>query len=138
MAVSILCIIDKVKVGVMREFDSDSKPVTTDDFIRFVAKFGKSITCPICHGQSWDVQGVVCGRDLGGDSKMYHGFNIIESIHYTHINNKGDVTPIGGGLPVFRVTCNTCAYLMLFSYKRVRAIMDSSVEIKNNEGGVGE
>ncbi|ECX7401296.1 hypothetical protein CF236_02335 [Salmonella enterica] len=122
----------------MREFDSDSKPVITDEFIKFIETFEKNIVCPICRGQSWDVQGVVCGKDLGGDSKMYHGFNIIESLHYTHINNRGDVTPIGGGLPVFRITCNTCAYLMLFSYKRIRAIIDSNAKTKSNEGNVGE
>lgn len=104
----------------MEEIHIKAASVTTEEFITFIEKFEGHPTCPICRSQSWDVQGEVRDLDAG---EPFGRINIIESLNYAVIN---DGVPLAapGGLPVFRLTCTTCAYMMLFSYRRIRVLID--------------
>ncbi|MBK2955123.1 hypothetical protein FKK45_10745 [Enterobacter hormaechei] len=116
----------------------NSALVTADQFVKFLYKFKKPIVCPVCSSSLWDVQGTM--EIDAVDGEPLH--TVIESLNYGRFKIEEDsVTSYPGGLPVFRLTCNTCAYMMLFSYKRIRALVeeeakktDVSAEGDNNNG----
>ncbi|EDS7589939.1 hypothetical protein OK32_002701 [Salmonella enterica subsp. enterica] len=117
----------------MQEIHVKPASVTTEEFIDFIERFEGSPTCPICHSQSWEVQGEVRDLDAG---EPFGRINIIESLNYAVIDN-GVPLAAPGGLPVFRVTCTTCAYMMLFSYRRIRVLIDEqrkSQDLARKEG----
>ncbi|EBV8361906.1 hypothetical protein IEQ60_001255 [Salmonella enterica] len=114
----------------MNELNESSSIVTTDEFIDFINSFRVPLICPVCTSQSWDVLGLIENFDAGGPwGKM----NVIESLNYAELKEGAKTISFAGGLPVFRITCTTCAYMMLFSYKRVRSIIDAKAAMKNKE-----
>ncbi|EAM7825859.1 hypothetical protein G3755_004058 [Salmonella enterica] len=108
--------------------------VTTDEFIDLINSFKGPLVCPICACSSWDVQGVVEGMNAG---EPWGVMDVVESLNYAQLKKDGKTISFPGGLPVFRITCTTCAYMMLFSYKRVRSIIDANAAMKNKEGQKG-
>ncbi|MCR1319997.1 hypothetical protein NR352_24025 [Enterobacter soli] len=109
----------------------NSPLVTADQFVKFLYQFKKPIVCPVCSSSLWDVQGTMEIEAVEGE--QLH--TVAESLNYGRFNVEEDsVTSYPGGLPVFRLTCNTCAYMMLFSYKRIRALIEA--QSKNNEASV--
>ncbi|EDW6064287.1 hypothetical protein YT14_002405 [Salmonella enterica subsp. enterica serovar Oslo] len=112
------------------ELHISTSQVTTDEFIDLINSFKGPLVCPVCAGASWDVQGVVEGLDAG---EPWGKMDVIESLNYAQLKEGAKTISFAGGLPVFRITCTTCAYMMLFSYKRVRTIIDANVAMKNNK-----
>lgn len=109
--------------------EKNAELVTTDKFMEFIYAFNKPIICPICDGKIWDAQG--CMEIDAVDGEKSH--TVIESLNYARYRTEIDVVEAyPGGLPVFRLTCNNCAYFMLFSYKRIRALIKSRSEVKFN------
>ena len=98
-----------------------AKIISVQEFMDFLYQFKKPIICPVCGTSGWDAQGVMDGEAVKGEPLH----KIIESINYSRFKPEEDMAvsyPVG--LPVFRLTCNTCAYMMLFSYKRVRTLIN--------------
>jgi hypothetical protein len=96
--------------------------VTADQFMNFLYQFNKPIICPVCASRLWDVQGPLSIDAVDGEAPH----DVIESINYSRIKQDEDsVISYPGGLPLFRLTCNTCAYMMLFSYKRIRQLIEN-------------
>ncbi|EHR3820503.1 hypothetical protein KTW47_000761 [Salmonella enterica] len=119
----------------INELHISSPRVTTDEFIDLINSFKGPLVCPVCAGKSWDVQGVVEGLDAG---EPWGTMDVIESLNYAELKEGAKTISFAGGLPVFRITCNTCAYMMLFSYKRVRSIIDTNAAMKKQEEQGGE
>lgn len=102
--------------------NKNSELVTADQFIEFLYQFKKPIICPVCDSSLWDVQGSMEIDAVDGEPL----YTVVESLNYARFNvDEDNVTSYPGGLPVFRLTCNTCAYMMLFSYKRIRALIEA-------------
>lgn len=98
-----------------------AKIISVQEFMDFLYQFKKPIICPVCGTSGWDAQGVMDGEAVKGEPLH----KIIESINYARFKPEEDMAvSYPGGLPVFRLTCNTCAYMMLFSYKRVRTLIN--------------
>ncbi|ELY5259759.1 hypothetical protein WFQ12_21895 [Yersinia enterocolitica] len=113
-------------------FDSkkNAELITADRFMKFLYTFNSPIICPVCKNTLWDVQGSIDIDAVVGEP----AHTIVESLNYSQYKKEDDaVIHYPGGLPLFRLTCNTCAYMMLFSYKRVRALIDSQ-----NKGEIGK
>ncbi|HGK4852443.1 TPA: hypothetical protein ACJ2X1_003889 [Yersinia enterocolitica] len=113
-------------------FDSkkNAELITADRFMKFLYTFNSPIVCPVCKSTLWDVQGAIDIDAIDGEPPH----KVVESLNYSRYSQEADtVINYPGGLPLFRLTCNTCAYMMLFSYKRVRALIDSQ-----NKGEIGK
>ncbi|HAU3212779.1 TPA: hypothetical protein JDH54_000895 [Salmonella enterica subsp. enterica] len=99
--------------------------VSTDEFIKFIYSFNSKLTCPVCRQGLWDTQGLVKIEAVEGEPPV----DVIESLNYSrYIAEEDRTNAYPGGLPLFRVTCHNCAYIMLFSYKRVRALIAKQAE----------
>lgn len=98
----------------------DSELIKTSQFIEFINSFNKPLVCCVCGKQSWTVTGPLDISVVDGQPKQH----VMESLTYSNYNPKTDsAISFPGGMPLFRISCNTCSHILLFSYKHARTLM---------------
>lgn len=106
------------------ESNKSAKLLTSDEVIDFLNSFSKPIICQVCGNQQWAVS--VTNKLQVTDGKPEHHI-VIETIGYAQFVPQEDTaTNYPGGLPIIRATCECCGHILLFSYKKMRAIIAST------------
>lgn len=113
-------------------FDSDKEfgLLTTDQFIEFIGSFKKPILCPVCGSQAWSASGPV-PLDVEEGKPKHHVIETLGMANYEP--SKDSALNYPGGMPLFRMTCENCSYLLLFSYKKARSIIKMREDEKNGK-----
>ncbi|ELT0931631.1 hypothetical protein [Enterobacter cloacae] len=100
--------------------EANSEIITADEFIDFINSFKKPIICQICGSQSWSVVGAF-ELDVEDNQPKHH---VIETLSYAQYKPETDTAvTYPGGMPLFRITCDNCAHVLLFSYKKARTLI---------------
>ena len=111
--------------------EANSEIITADEFIDFINSFKKPITCQICGNQSWSVVGAF-DLDVEENQPKHH---VIETLSYAQYKPDTDsAVTYPGGMPLFRITCDNCAHVLLFSYKKARTLINKRKEDQGEDG----
>lgn len=107
--------------------------LTSEEVIDFLNSFNRPIVCQICGNQQWIISAT--NKLSINDNQPDHV--VIETIGYAQFLPEEDsAINYPGGLPVIRATCECCGHILLFSYKKLRALIKNKKE--NSEVTKGE
>ena len=111
--------------------EANSEIITADEFIDFINSFKKPLICQICGNQSWSVVGTL-ELEVEDNQPKHH---VIEVLSYAQYKPETDsAINYPGGMPLFRITCDHCAHVLLFSYKKARSLIQKRKNEKEEDG----
>lgn len=104
------------------EQKNGSEILTSEKVIEFLNSFQRPLVCQVCGNSQWVIS-AINELPVGEDKQEQL---VIETIGYAqYIQEEDSAINYPGGMPVIRATCECCGHILLFSYKKVRALIES-------------